>query len=61
MESWEARASASPALEYIWSRPEVEIAVVCHGGVLEAILNCIPDGEYTREDVVVGMQRHGAA
>ena len=54
VESWESTSERGHrALEYIWSRPEVEIAVVCHGGVLEAILNCIPDGEYTREDVVV--------
>ena len=52
VESWESTSARGYlALEYIWSRPEREVAVVCHGGVLEAILNCIPDGEYARTDV----------
>ena len=54
IESWESTsARGHAALEYAWSRPESEIALVCHGGILEAILDAVPDGAYAREDVIV--------
>ena len=49
--SQDAAALNRTALEYAWSRPECEIGIVCHGGILEAILNSIPDEACVRDDV----------
>jgi broad specificity phosphatase PhoE len=52
IEPWEScSARGHAALEYAWSRPECEIGIVCHGGILEAILNSIPDEACVRDDV----------
>ena len=44
LEEWAScSARGRAALEYAWTRPEREVALVCHGGVLDAILSMRDD------------------